>query len=124
MPACAPLGAGSSTEAPPQKLHVEFIVGAGAAVPHANGFPHVRARVLGVDWRWRVADPTIVNSTTGHLPVKPLVVFPREDESAGLGSLSDAELLALDRVHCGGPLSDCAGDEAAGARAASRHGDG
>ena len=72
-----------------------------------DGFPHVRARVLGVDGRWRVADPTIVNSTIGKLPVKPLVAFPREDESAGLGSLSGAELLALDRVDRGGPLTDC-----------------
>ena len=48
-----------------------------------NGFPHVRARVLRdtsetAGERWETADPTIVNSTIGHLPRKALTVFPRE----------------------------------------------
>ena len=49
-----------------------------------NGFPHVRARVLtessetGAE-RWETADPTIVNSTIGHLPRKALTTVPRED---------------------------------------------
>jgi transglutaminase-like putative cysteine protease len=48
-----------------------------------TGFPHVRARVLtetsetGGE-RWETADPTIVNSTIGHLPRKALTAFPRE----------------------------------------------
>jgi transglutaminase-like putative cysteine protease len=45
-----------------------------------NGFPHVRARVLALDGSgWRTADPTIVNSTIGHLPRHPLTAAPRED---------------------------------------------
>jgi hypothetical protein len=48
-----------------------------------NGFPHVRARVRAESSetsgeRWETADPTIVNSTIGHLPRKALTVFPRE----------------------------------------------
>jgi hypothetical protein len=48
-----------------------------------NGFPHVRARVLRetsetAGERWETADPTIVNSTIGHLPRKALTAFPRE----------------------------------------------
>jgi len=48
-----------------------------------NGFPHVRARVLTESSetggeRWETADPTIVNSTIGHLPRKALTAFPRE----------------------------------------------
>jgi hypothetical protein len=43
----------------------------------ANGFPHVRARVLRPDAsRWETADPTVVNSTIGHLPSRPLTTFP------------------------------------------------
>ncbi len=47
------------------------------------GFPHVRARVLRetsetAGERWKTADPTIVNSTIGHLPRKALTAFPRE----------------------------------------------
>jgi hypothetical protein len=45
----------------------------------AYGFPHVRAKVLrgtgetsGAPQQWDVADPTIVNSTIGHLPDHPL----------------------------------------------------
>jgi hypothetical protein len=42
-----------------------------------NGFPHVRARVLGLDGRkWETADPTIVNSTIGSLPRRPLTALP------------------------------------------------
>ena len=48
-----------------------------------NGFPHVRARVLRATSetageRWETADPTIVNSTIGHLPRKALTALPRE----------------------------------------------
>ena len=48
-----------------------------------TGFPHVRARVLAetsetAGERWETADPTIVNSTIGHLPRKALTAFPRE----------------------------------------------
>jgi hypothetical protein len=48
-----------------------------------TGFPHVRARVLHetsetAGERWQTADPTIVNSTIGHLPRKALTAFPRE----------------------------------------------
>jgi hypothetical protein len=48
-----------------------------------TGFPHVRARVLTessetAGERWETADPTIVNSTIGHLPRKALTAFPRE----------------------------------------------
>ncbi len=48
-----------------------------------NGFPHVRARVLSetsetAGERWETADPTIVNSTIGHLPWKALTALPRE----------------------------------------------
>ena len=48
-----------------------------------TGFPHVRARVLRetsetAGERWETADPTIVNSTIGHLPRKALTAFPRE----------------------------------------------
>jgi hypothetical protein len=42
-----------------------------------NGFPHVRARVLRPDGRgWETADPTIVNSTIGRLPERPLTALP------------------------------------------------
>jgi hypothetical protein len=51
-----------------------------------NGFPHVRARVLGPDGRrWQTADPTIINSTIGKLPRHPLTAFPREAEDRSLG---------------------------------------
>jgi hypothetical protein len=48
-----------------------------------TGFPHVRARVRSetaetAGERWETADPTIVNSTIGHLPRKALTAFPRE----------------------------------------------
>jgi hypothetical protein len=48
-----------------------------------TGFPHVRARVRTetsetAGERWETADPTIVNSTIGHLPRKALTAFPRE----------------------------------------------
>jgi hypothetical protein len=48
-----------------------------------TGFSHVRARVLRetsetAGERWETADPTIVNSTIGHLPRKALTAFPRE----------------------------------------------
>jgi hypothetical protein len=44
-----------------------------------DGFPHVRARVLDVDGsRWETADPTVVNSSIGRLPRRPLTVLPEE----------------------------------------------
>jgi hypothetical protein len=48
-----------------------------------TGFSHVRARVRSetsetAGERWETADPTIVNSTIGHLPRKALTAFPRE----------------------------------------------
>ncbi|MEP7124062.1 MAG: transglutaminase domain-containing protein [Byssovorax sp.] len=48
-----------------------------------TGFPHVRARVRSEasetsGERWETADPTIVNSTIGHLPRKALTAFPLE----------------------------------------------
>jgi hypothetical protein len=51
-----------------------------------TGFPHVRARVRRetsetAGERWETADPTIVNSTIGHLPRKALTAFPRETAS-------------------------------------------
>ena len=48
----------------------------------AYGFPHVRAKVLratgetsGAPQQWDVADPTIINSTIGHLPDHPLTTW-------------------------------------------------
>ncbi len=78
----------------------------------AEGFPHVRAKVLELDGRWRLADPTIVNSTIGQLPARPLTVFPVRvaDEAAGpwpFAQVSTEQLLAMDRLDRGGPLTDC-----------------
>jgi transglutaminase-like putative cysteine protease len=39
-----------------------------------TGFPHVRAKVRGLDGRWRVADPSIVNSSIGRLPKPGTIV--------------------------------------------------
>jgi hypothetical protein len=48
-----------------------------------NGFPHVRARVLHpAGSRWETADPTVVNSTIGHLPQRPLTALPPEGLAA------------------------------------------
>ena len=47
-----------------------------------NGFPHVRAEVLQTGGEtssahtWTMADPTIVNSTIGCLPKRPLTAWP------------------------------------------------
>ena len=42
-----------------------------------NGFPHVRARVLRPDSSgWETADPTIINSSIGRLPLTPLTALP------------------------------------------------
>lgn len=54
----------------------------------SNGFPHVRAEVHFEDETsghrpWTIADPTIVNSDLGRLPMKPKV-YVKKDSDVGL----------------------------------------
>jgi Transglutaminase-like superfamily len=39
----------------------------------ATGFPHVRNEIQGVDGMWRLADPSILNSSIGVIPERPVV---------------------------------------------------